>query len=90
MAFTATKLGEDVWGSKRVVFGKYVNDGASTGGDINTGLHHVDMMMLTAWGSSIVADAPTVNEDLSSAIAGSAVTIIATANSSGYWMAIGA
>jgi hypothetical protein len=90
MAFTSTKIGESVFGNKRVVYGKYVNDGGSTGGDINTGLHHCDMMLLTAWGSSIVADAPTVNEDLSSAIDGSAVTIIATANSSGYWMAIGA
>jgi hypothetical protein len=72
------------------VFGKYVASGGDTGGNIDTGLHHVEMMMLTATGGSIVADAPTVNEDLASAIAGSAVTIICTANSSGYWMAFGA
>lgn len=90
MAFTATKIFETVMGNQRVVFGKYVNDSGSTGGNINTGLHHCEGMLLTNWGSSIVADGATVNEDFSSAVAGSAITIIATANSSGYWMAFGA
>lgn len=87
MGFTATKTGEHVVGDLRMTRGTFANDGGSTGGNINTGLHQCLHMDLTASGSSIVADAPTVNATFP--VDGSAVTIIATANSAGYWTAYG-
>lgn len=87
MAFSATKKGETVFGDKRVTFGTWTG-GGTTGGDINTGLHHVESMMLTAAGAAIVADAPTINEMFP--CSGSAVTIICTSDTNGYWMAFGA
>ena len=87
MAFSATKTGETVFGDKRVTFGTWTG-GGDTGGNIDTGLHHVDHMQLTAAGAAIVADAPTINETFP--IAGSAITIICTSNKDGYWMAFGA
>jgi len=87
MAFSAAKTGETVFGDKRVTFGTW-DGGGETGGNINTGLHHVEMMMLTAAGSAIVADAPTINETFP--CDGSAITIICTSDKDGYWMAFGA
>lgn len=87
MAITITKLGENVVGNQRMVFGKYVTDSGDTGGEITTGLLHIDCMMVTATGSSIVADAPTIDETFP--LTGGDATIICTANSSGYWMAFG-
>lgn len=91
MAFSATKVGETVFGNLRVTYG-YWTAGGDTGGDINTGLHRCVHMQLTAGGSSIVADAPTINETnlaAGKAVDGSAVTIITTSNTSGFWMAYG-
>jgi len=87
MAFSSTKVGESVFGDKRVTFGTWDGAGVTTG-DIDTGLHHADHIQLTAGGSSIVADAPTINETLP--CAGSAVTIIFTSGTDGFWMAFGA
>lgn len=87
MAFTATKTGEHVVGDLRMTCGTYISSGGDTGGNINTGLHQVVAMDLTASGSSIVADAPTINETFP--CDGSAVTIITTANTAGYWQAYG-
>lgn len=86
MAFSATKVGETVFGNFRVTYGTW-DGGSETGGNINTGLHKCAFMLLTAGGSSIVADAPTVNETLP--CDGSAVTIIVTSDTDGFWMAFG-
>jgi hypothetical protein len=87
MAFTDAITGRDVWGSKAIVYGTYVSDGGSTGGDIDTGLHRCEFIKLTPKGSSVVASHPVVDETLP--VAGSAVTIKTTANESGYWYALG-
>ena len=87
MAFSASKTGEHVVGDLRMTRGTYSNSGGSTGGDINTGLHQCVNLIPSAAGSSIVADAPTVNETFP--CAGNAVTIITTANTAGYWTAFG-
>jgi hypothetical protein len=87
MAFSATKTGETVFGDKRVTYGTW-DGGGETGGNINTGLHHCEHISLTAKGGAIVADAPTVDETLP--CDGSAVTIIVTSDTDGYWMAFGA
>lgn len=86
MAFSATKSGETVFGNMRVTYGTW-DGGGETGGNINTGLHQCVHMQLTAAGSSIVADAPTIDEDFP--VDGSAVTIIVTSDTDGYWMAFG-
>ena len=70
----------------RCTYGTYTG-GSTTGGNINTGLHQCISMMATAGGSSIVADAPTIDETFP--VDGSAVTIIVTNNTDGYWIAWG-
>ena len=87
MAFASAVTDKTVFGNKRVHFGTYTASGGGTGGDIATGLQQVHSIMLTATGSSIVADAPTVNETLP--LVGGDVTVICTANTTGVWMAIG-
>jgi hypothetical protein len=86
MAFSASKTGEHVVGDLRMTCGTFTG-GGDTGGNINTGLHQVVTMSLTARGSSIVADAPTINETFP--CDGSAVTIICTSDKDGYWQAYG-
>lgn len=87
MAFSQVKLGETVFGDKRVTFGSYNGAGVTTG-DLNTGLLRAEVVMLTAAGALIVADAPTVNKTFP--CAGPTVPIIFTSGSIGYWMAYGA
>lgn len=86
MAMTSAKTGENVAGALRMTYGTWTA-GGDTGGNINTGLHQVVSMSLSAAGSSIVADAPTINETFP--CDGSAITIITTSNTSGYWIAFG-
>lgn len=86
MAMTSAKTSESVFGNLRMTYGTWTA-GGDTGGDINTGLHQCVAMYLTARGSSIVADAPTINETFP--CDGSAITIITTSNTSGYWIAFG-
>ena len=85
MAFASTVSGQTVFGDLRVTYGTWTTD--TTTGDINTGLGTVLSMQITGAGSSVVADAPTINETLP--VAGSAVTIICTSGTVGYWTAYG-
>lgn len=87
MAIAVTKTVETVAGNLRMTSGLYTLSGGGTTGDINTGLHKVITMQLSAHGSSIVAGSPTINETFP--CDGTAVTIIATANTSGRWLAFG-
>ncbi len=88
MAFSSTiSANATVMGNKRVRFGTFTSDGGSTGGDIDTGLRIVEAIFLQQKAAAVVADAPVVNETLP--CAGSAVTIVTTANAVGYWMAVG-
>ncbi len=87
MAITVTVLGKTVFGNKRVHYGKYTLSGGGTTDEVPTGLQQVHTFVASAAGSSIVADAPTVNETFP--LASGDVTIIGTADSAAYWMAIG-
>lgn len=87
MAIAITKDAETAAGSLRMTSGTYTLSGGGTTGDINTGLHKVITMQISAKGSSIVAGSPTINETFP--CDGTAVTIIATANTSGRWVAFG-
>lgn len=86
MAFSASKTGETVFGNMRMTYGTW-DGGSETGGNINTGLHQCVGIILQAGGSSIVADAPTVNESMP--CDGSAVTIIVKSDTDGFWFAFG-
>jgi hypothetical protein len=90
MAITQTTKLDTVWGNYAVRGGTYVVSGGATGGNIDTGLDKVVLMFLTAMGGSVVASAPTVDEDLqTSTHDGSAITIIVTQDTAGEWLAIG-
>jgi len=86
-SFTDTILKRTVFGDKKVILGKFVNAGGSTGGDIATGLTVVDQVILQHVGSAVVASAPVVNETLP--LSSGDVTIVTVANTSGTFMAIG-
>ena len=86
MTIAIVKLGENIVGNRRNVWGTYAISGGATGGDITTGLHSVEKITLTPTGSSIVADAPTANETFP---CGGDVTIIATQDTAGLWDATG-
>ena len=88
MAFSYTVSQEPISvGSRRWAWGTYTSADGSTGGDIVTPLHTVENVQLTSSGSSVAADDPTVNETLP--LASGTITIVTTANSTGYWLAIG-
>ena len=87
MAFTYEVTERTQMGNKRVHYGTFTSAGGSTGGDIKTGLHSCEFIVLQQKGSAVVADAPVVNEDLP--LNGGAVTIVTTANAVGYWRAEG-
>ena len=88
MAFTVTRDYVKVFQGigARVVVGKYVNSGGSTGGNIPTGLAMVYAMNLQPMGSSVLSAYPVVNQTLP---ASGSITVITAANQTGYWMAIG-
>lgn len=87
MAFTATVTERTVYGNKLVHFGTYTSSGGDTGGNINTSMAKVEVMLLQPKGSAVTSNAPVVNETLP--VAGNAVTIVTDANESGQWLAIG-
>ena len=74
-------------GNKRISRGTFASSGSGTGGDITTGLHSCEFIILQQKGSAVVADAPVVNEDLP--LNGGVVTIVTTADAVGYWRAEG-
>lgn len=91
MGFTSTKFGVlSWWGNMKITYGKGVSADGSTGGNVDTGLRLCYMLIPIGYGSSVVADDVTVNEDFSDGpLDGSAITIVTTANTSFYWVAIG-
>lgn len=74
-------------GNKRVSMGTYTNGAGDSGGDIDTGLRSCEAIWLQPSGAAAIAAAPTVNETLP--CAGSAVTIVNTADEDGFWIALG-
>lgn len=75
-----------VFGNKRVVYGKSVVSGGSSGGDVITGLTRVDAFTITMGGAS--QQGSSVNETLP-LDSGTVTVVNETANSTFYWMAIG-
>lgn len=87
MAFTSTVTQKTIFGNKRRHAGTFLSNSSSAGGNIDTGLRRCESINLTHTGSAVVADSPVINETLP--CAGSAVTIVTTANTGGYWEAVG-
>lgn len=67
--------------------GTYTNTGGSTGGDIDTGLGMVYVMILQPKGAAVSANQPVVNE--TPPMNGSAVTVVTSPDEVGTWIAIG-
>jgi len=88
MAFSHARIHalEAVGGDIRFTFGTFTNAGGSTGGDIYTGLSQVLGMILIHNAAAVVAEQPVLNETFPMH---DPVTIVTTANASGYWMAWG-
>lgn len=90
MAFTVTTTDRvPGTGAKQHVYGIYVNDGGSTGGDITTYLNTVQQFFMQPWGSAVSANQPVVNETLPLTNTNGVVTVVTSANESGNWLAIG-
>ena len=89
MAFAYTKINQGSMGDKLWAFGSFVSSGGGTGGDVYTGLQRVNGMMLTSAGTAVTADAPAINETFTQAGLADGITIVTTANASGYWFAFG-
>ncbi len=87
MAFTYTVDGQTVFGDKRIHYGSATSTLGDVGGDIVTGLLQIHNMWITAWGAAIVAGAPTINATFP--LASGTVSIIQTATTKAYWVAIG-
>lgn len=87
MTFTVTIQKRTVFGDQKVVQGKYVSAGGSTGGDIATGLSVVESVSLQPQGTSVTANQSVVNETLP--LASGTVTIVTDANQTGYFEAKG-
>lgn len=84
MAMTSVKLGESVFGNKRVTWGSWSGTGTTV--EIKTGLAHTEFIGLQMKDSSAVADEPAVNETLPKA---GDITVVMTSGKSGYWWAFG-
>lgn len=87
MTFTSTVTHKSVAGDVCVVYGTYVNDGGSTGGNINTNIDRCLFIKLQPTGSGAQLLHPSANESFP--CDGKAVTVVTNANEVGTWIAIG-
>ena len=86
-AFTYTISGTADFDNKKVSWGTFTPSGGSTGGDIDTLLSVCEGMELQYTGSSAATDEASDHEEFP--IAGSAITIVTTADTAGLWFAWG-
>lgn len=87
MAFTISVTKRGVIGDMKYVKGVYTSADGSTGGDITTGLNHVDDIYLQGKGSSAIGDSVAVNETMP--LASGDVTIVTASNEIGTFFAMG-
>lgn len=76
-----------IFGSKQIRYGTYEVTGATTTGDVDTGLKSCESFSLQAVSNGVQANAPTYEETLPAA--GNAITIHSDTVANGTWMAIG-
>ena len=94
MAFNYSIIKETQLGDLKLIYGNFTNSDGSTGGtvDLSRILHSITYATIQHLGSSVVADAPAVNETLSGLpprIDKSTFTIKTTTNANGLWFATG-
>ena len=87
MAFASAITSRDTWGDHAVTMGTFTNGAADAGGDINTGLHQCEMIILQHGKSAVIANQPVINKTLPAD--GSAITVVTDAGEDGTWLAIG-
>jgi len=87
MAWTSTIIKKNIFGTKRVVYGSWSSTAPSTGGDIATGLKRVESCAIWHKGALVSAAVAVVNATFP--VAGGGVTIVCTADDTGYWIAVG-
>lgn len=79
-----------VWGRQRVHFGTYLDSGPGTADNVDVGLRRCEGMIVWEKKAAAPAAAPAVNEDFTTDVDGSAITMIASAGATaGYWLAWG-
>ena len=90
MAFSST-IKESVagTGSKIRVYGTYVSDSGSTGGDVVTRLNVVEGFLIQPRGSAVLGPQSVVNETFPLTNSTGAVTIVTSADEAGIWEAWG-
>jgi len=86
MTFTSTIIRQTISETRRRIEGTFLNTDNDTGGDIDTTLTIVELVLLQVTGSSVVS-APVVNESLP--LQGRNVTIVTSADAAGIWVAEG-
>ena len=87
MAWSTAIIKKNIFGTKRVIYGSWTSTGATTGGDIATGLKRVESCAIWHKGIAVEAAVAVVNETFP--LKGGDVTIVCTAADTGYWLAIG-
>jgi hypothetical protein len=86
MSITTAKLGETIFGNKRVVWGTYTEGGAG-GGDISTKLRLCEGLICQPYGATVATNQTVVNETFP--VAGGEITIACDASQAGLWFAWG-
>jgi hypothetical protein len=87
MAFTSTIERKGRMGVHKFRIGTYTSTLGSEGGNIDTGMPVVYSMKLMPKTTAVLDDESTVYETMP--CDGTAVTIVTTADETGYWFAIG-
>lgn len=88
MAWSYTKTGSYVAGSKRFTFGTYANTAANTGGLIDTGLESCDFFLAQPAQAAVVASANAVVA--ATLLTGHAVQLVTlNGTDGGVWWAFG-
>lgn len=87
MVWSFTIIKKNIFGTKKVVYGSWTTTLATEGGDIATGLKRVESCVIWHSGAAVEGAAAVVNETFP--LAGGAVTIVCTAQDTGYWLAVG-
>ncbi|MFA5306644.1 MAG: hypothetical protein WC365_04290 [Candidatus Babeliales bacterium] len=87
MTFTSTVTDKVIAGDLCMVYGTYVNDTGSTGGNIDTNIDSCLFIKLQPVGASAQLLSTSVDETFP--CDGKAVTVVTNADESGTWIAFG-
>jgi len=86
MTFSSTIKKQTVFGDMKVAMGTFTQSGGDTGGDIETGLNTVVILLPINNSAGLTASPATTNETFPCA---DPVTIITEAGATGIWIAFG-